>query len=157
MSSISLATWPTILFVSSIRAFACTALSAFCLVMEAIWSSDADDSSRADACWDIPPARLWLAVETSFEALATWFAAPSMSAAIFINGRAIPRPKKTTTMQVKTRKTAVTEIRIVLMPRASAYMSPISCVTMMDHPVSGTGEKAAIFLVPSKAYSFVPL
>ena len=54
------------------RPSASFALSAFCLVIEAISSRDEVDSSRADACSLAPSARAWLAVEICSDAAATW-------------------------------------------------------------------------------------
>ena len=72
MSSISLPTSLTIFCVSAIRPLAWAAFSAVCFVMDDISSSEADDFSRADACFEVPAARFWLADDTWPEAVETW-------------------------------------------------------------------------------------
>ena len=73
---------------------ACWALSAFCLVMEAISSMEEEVSSSPAACSEAPSARDWLADETCAEAEATCSAPFVIPSTALLMGRVIERVKK---------------------------------------------------------------
>ena len=82
------------------------ALSAFCLVMEDISSSEEEVSSMEAACSEAPSASDWLAEDTWPEAEATWSAASLSCLTERDTGTVMLREKKVTATIVSTRKTA---------------------------------------------------